>query len=446
MFVQPFNISQLTITGAYSTNPILEQQGFSQTTSLPSNNTNNNGLSPAVTLGNPFPNGLTQPAGSSAGLATFVGQNIVFLNPQVKDPYSVRWNFGFEHAITPTITLEAAYIGNHSVHTPAYVTQFNNVPVQFLSTMTTRDQPLISTLTGTVKNPFAGLQPTGTLNGSTISLAQLLSRYPEYPQGSASGTSGIVMENNSIGSSYFQSLNVRLSKRFSSGLLLVANYIHSRLIERLTFLNDTDLQPEKRLSPYDHPDRFVLAFVYELPFGRGKRFNVQSRWLDMLVGGWGLNSIYTYQVGAPVTFVNGSTTSSGDYALANGTGNLDMSTLNFDNRSGNLSASGASIPSFDTSAFKTASTDQFQFHIRTFPTTFSAIRLDGINEWSPSLSKKFTLMNERVFAQLRLEAYNVLNHPVFGPPNTTVTNAAFGVINTQANRPRTLQLGARITF
>jgi len=45
MFVQPFNISQLTITGAYSTNPILEQQGFSQTTSLPSNNTNNNGLS-----------------------------------------------------------------------------------------------------------------------------------------------------------------------------------------------------------------------------------------------------------------------------------------------------------------------------------------------------------------------------------------------------------------
>ncbi len=54
-------------------------------------------------------------------------------------------------------------------------------------------------------------------------------------------------------------------------------------------------EPEKRLSPYDHPDRFVFAFVYELPFGRGKRFNVQSRWLDALVGGWGLNSIYTYQ-------------------------------------------------------------------------------------------------------------------------------------------------------
>jgi hypothetical protein len=56
------------------------------------------GDSPAVTLANPFPNGITQPTGSSAGLATFVGQNIVFLNPQVKDPYSVRWNFGFQHA------------------------------------------------------------------------------------------------------------------------------------------------------------------------------------------------------------------------------------------------------------------------------------------------------------------------------------------------------------
>src|SRR5439155_10749705 len=145
-------------------------------------------------------------------------------------------------------------------------------------------------------------------------------------------------------------------------------------------------------------------------------------------------------------FVNGSTTSPGDYPLANGTGNLDMSTLHFDNRSVDLSASGASIPSFDTSAFKTASTDQLHFHIRTFPTTFSALRLDGINEWTPSLSKRFTLLNERVSAQLRLEAYNVLNHPVFGAPNTQVTNAAFGVINTQANRPRTLQLGARITF
>ncbi len=71
--------------------------------------------------------------------------------------------------------------------------------------------------------------------------------------------------------------------------------------------------------------------------------------------------------------------------------------------------------------------DQFQFHIRTFSTTFPNLRQDGINEWSPSLRKRF-FFTERVNLQLRVEAYNVLNHPVFAAPSTTATNAAFGTI------------------
>jgi hypothetical protein len=59
---------------------------------------------------------------------------------------------------------------------------------------------------------------------------------------------------------------------------------------------------------------------------------------------------------------------------------------------------------------------------------------------------KRILINERMTFQLRLEAYNVLNHPTFAAPNTTATNAAFGTITTQANRTRTLQLGARFYF
>ena len=71
--------------------------------------------------------------------------------------------------------------------------------------------------------------------------------------------------------------------------------------------------------------------------------------------------------------------------------------------------------------------------------------MDGINEWSPAVTKliRFT---EKASLQLRCEAYNVLNHPVFSPPNTTATNSGFGTITTQANRPRTLQLGARFVF
>ena len=194
---------------------------------------------------------------------------------------------------------------------------------------------------------------------------------------------------------------------------MVANFIHSKLIEQDTYLNDTDSAPERRISPYDHPNRIVVAAIYEIPVGKGKKFNVQSRWLDALVGGWGINSIYTYQTGAPVTWVNGSTTSPGDYPLTNGTNQLDVSTLNFNNRLADLNAAGATVPSFNTSAFVTSSTAAFQYHIRTFPTTFGAIRVDGINEWSPSISKRFTI-RENMSLQLRSRIrHNVLEPPGF---------------------------------
>ncbi len=426
MYVQPVGITQLDITGKYSTNPILQQYGFSQTTQViqPSNF-----LSPLATLSNPFPTGIAQPVGSAKGLGTFAGQTIQFLDPNIKDPYSLRWNIGFEHSFTPNTVLEVSYVGNHGLHLPVYVTQLNGIPVQYLSTSPVRDQTTINTLTASVANPFSGLATSQ--NTSSASVAQLLARFPQFPVGTGSFGTGVIEYNNSIGSSYYQALNVRFQKRFSGGLTLVGNYIFSKLIERMTFLNDTDTQLEKRISPFDHPNRIVIAAVYELPFGRGRHFDIKSRWVDALVGGWGLNSIYTYQTGAPITWTNGSTTSPGDYVYFG-------APIVLNNRETNTAA-------FNTSAFDTKSADQFQYHIRTFSTTFPNLRADGINEWSPSVSKRFSI-TEKTSLQLRFEAYNVLNHPVFSPPNTTVTNSGFGTITTQANRPRTIQLGARFVF
>ncbi len=428
MFVQPIQLTQLAITGAYSTNPIVEQYGFSQTTQFTP--TNNSFLTPATTLSNPFPTGFKAPAGSSAGLATFAGQTVSIFAPQVHDPYSLRWNFGFEHSFSPNTLLEVTYMGNHGVHLPVFVTQLNGIPVSDLSTLPVRDQNLINTLTASVANPFSGLATSQ--NTATTTVSQLLSRFPEFPVGTGSFSTGVIENNATVGSSYYQSLNVRFQKRFSQGMTMVANYVHSRLEERITYLNDTDTQLEKRVSPFDHPNRFVIGLVYQLPFGHGMKFaSSQPRWVDAIVGGWGLNTIYTYQTGAPLTWVNGSTTNPGDYVYFG-------APITLDNRSVN-------VPAFNTSAFDTKSADQFQFHIRTFPTTISSLRTDGINEWSPSLSKRFVI-TEHANLQLRFEAYNVLNHPVFGPPSTTATNAAFGTITTQANRPRTLLLGARFFF
>lgn len=427
IFVQPVDITQLAINGKYSTNPILNQQGFSQTTTFVP--TNDNYVTPATTLSNPFPTGIQQPVGTAAGLATFAGQSIGFMDPQQKDPYSVRWNFGIQQQLSNNMMFEVDYMGSHGVHLPIYVTSVDPLPANYLSTLPIRDQTLVNTLTATVPNPFKGLNTSQ--NGSTVSVAQLLSPFPEFPQGN------VLMYNNPIGSSYYEALDFRIEKRFSSGLSLIGNYVRSKLIERDTFLNPTDTVPEKRISPFDFPNRVVIAAIYELPFGKGRRFNINSRWVDALLGGWGLNNIYTYQTGGPILWVNGSTTNPGDYVYFGGPLNVNPRQTNG--------------PAFNTSVFDTASADQLQYHLRTFSTTFPNARTDGINEWETSITKRFNI-NEHMYFQLRGEAYNVLNHPSFGSesqnqgPNTVVTNAAFGTITTQSNRPRTLQLGLRFVF
>lgn len=427
MFVQAITIASLSVNGNYSTNPILAQEGYSQQTALTASN--DNFVTPAATLSNPYPNGIKQPVGSSLGLATFLGQNINFLNPNMKSPYSVRFNFDIQQELAKNLMLEVAYIGNHAVHQPISVTQLNGIPRQYLSTMATRDQPLISSLTSTVPNPFAGLSTTQ--NGANASVAQLLANFPQFPVAVNSGSGGILVQNLNVGSSYYHALNIRVLKRFSNGLSLTTTYIHSKLIERDSWLNDSDPQPEKRISPFDHPNRFVTAFSYQLPIGRGQRYNTQSKLLEMVLGGWRVNSIYTYQTGAPLTWVNGSSTTPGDYVYFGGP-------LQLQNRE-------TSTAAFDTTRFETNTANQLQYHIRTFSTTFQNIRQDGVNQLDGSILKNFTF-TERSYLQLRFEAFNLINHPTFSAPNTTATNSQFGLITAQYNKPRMIQVGARIVF
>jgi hypothetical protein len=446
LFVQPIALSNLNPTGSYSTSPILTQQGFNQTTQVA---VPTNFLVPSTNLSDPFPNGFLPPVGSSAGLGTFNGQNVMFLNPQMNNPYSERWTLGIQHTITQSTAIELAYIGNHAVHLPVAFVQFDGIPRQYLSTLPRRDTALINTLNASVPNPFAGLLPGTSLNGANTTVRQVVGPFPQYPVAdSTTFSSGLVERNGSLGSSYFHGLNVRVERRFSQGLQLVGIYGFSKLIERDEFLNATDSTPEKRISPFDHTQRFVIGADYELPIGRGRRLDVGSRWLDLLVGGWNLNGIYTYQTGAPILWMNGSSNNPGDYPLCDvavsnglcpqGSEAVSLSSLHLNNRR-------ISGPAFDTSHFVTASAGQFQFHLRTLSTTFSDLRQDGQNNFDASILKRVAI-NEITYFQFRLEAFNVLNHPSFGAPNTQVNSTSFAVINTQANRPRQLQVGVRFVF
>ena len=430
MFVQPIAISTLQVSGAYSTNPLSLQPGFSQTTQMTV--TNNNFLTPAATLSNPFPGGaFTQPAGASAGLATNAGQAVNFMNPQMKSPYSVRWNLSLQYQLTPNLVTEVAYIGNHSVHLPVTYTQLNAIPEQYLSKLLVRDQGVINTLTATTANPFLGLQ-TSNNTATTIAASQIVAPFPEFPQGQSSpGSSGVVMNDNSIGSSYYHSLSARAQRRFSHGLSLIGTFMWSKMIDETTFLNASDLSPEHRISPFFRPMRFSVASVYELPIGRGKALNVQNRWLNAIVGGWLIAGTYQYQVGGPLVWLNGSTNNPGDYVYMGG--DLNSQPRNVDGYAFNIAP-------FDNNAAR-----QYQFHVRTFDSTFGNVRSDGINDVSGSAQKRWMIGEKRNF-QLKFEGFNLINHPVFAAANTTANNAAFGTITAQANRPRLIQLVARLVF
>jgi len=395
----------------------LNQEGFSQITQFVA--TNNNYLSPASTLTNPFPNGILAPGGGN--IATFLGQQVKFFNPHVLNPYSMRWNFGVQRQLPGQLVLEVVYIGSHAVHMPITDTNQNSVPRQYLSTLPTRDSAVINLLSGSVTNPFQGLLPNSTsLNGTTVALSQLLAPFPQFPSGS-----GVDMQDAGAGESYYHSLNVRLQKRLTHGMTLINNFTYSKTIERLTYLNETDPAPEKRVSGDSRPLRETLAMTYDLPVGQGKRLDPHSRLARILLAGWAINGSLSLQSGPPLSWGN-------DVIYYGGPLNLNPHQPNG--------------PAFDTTQFNTISSQQLSDHIRTFDTYFNNLRRDPTKNLDMSMLKRFSL-GERRYAQLRFETFNTTNRVTFSAPaQLNPTNSAFGRISSQANNPRKIQLGARVVW
>ncbi len=412
LFVSPIEIIG---NGETSSTVALSQAGFSQSTSY--NASNNSFLTPATNLSDPFPTGFVAPAGSSRGASTFLGQNLALFNPNPRNPYSIRWNFGVQRELPGHFVMEVAYIGNHVVHLPIS-TQLDYVPRQYLSTSQLRDAAAVTLLTGTVTNPLKGLLPnSSSLNGSTIARQQLLIPFPQYAVG-AGTSNGIVLGTNPAGSSYYHSFNVRVQKRFTNGLTLLNNFIWSKLVDHLVYLNDFDPAPEKRVSSDSRPLREVLAASYQLP---GK---FQNRITNAVLGRWAINGIATFQSGPPLGW--------GNVVYLGGP-------LNFNPHQPNG-------PAFDINQFVTASSVQpTAQNIRVFDTNFNNLRRDPTKNVDMSILKKFGLGEKRFF-EVRFEAFNVTNRVGFGGPNLSPTNLLFGQITTQANTPRRVQVGARLVW
>ncbi len=186
-----------------------------------------------------------------------------------------------------------------------------------------------------------------------------------YTSGGFSGSGGILEENNPAGSSYYDSLNVHILKRLSQGLSLTGNYIFSKLMEEDTWLNVLDLRPEKRIGVFDHTHRGVIAFTYDLPVGRGRQWDMHSKWMNAAFGGWLVNGIYTVQTGQPVTWMGTSSTTIGDVPYFGAP--LDYDPRQTNGPAFNLSAFTPPACQADTGAALSAciTASQFVYHVRT---------------------------------------------------------------------------------
>lgn len=404
----------------------IQQPGFSQST--PVTGTLDNYLTPSATFANPFPAGFNQPAGSSKGFDTFLGQNVTVNNRDLAQPTIWRWSFNVQRELGHNMLLEVGYIGSRGsklveIRSGSDVdVDRNNIPLQYLSTSPTRDQANIDRLTRVVQNPFAGLLPGTNLNGSTTTAEQLLRTYPQF-----SGSNGLRIQGINSGRSWFHMLQTRFEKRYSSGFTFLTNFQWQKMMEEVNRLNAADLFLEHRIADEDRPLRLVFSGTYELPFGKGKPFLGSTNGLvSRLVGGWQVNSIYIAQSGSPIDWTDRNT-------LIYFGGDIKLDSRQIDDRA------------FDITRFETRANQQLDKNRRVFPTRFGRLRSDGVNNLDASLIKN-TQIFERLNLQFRAEMFNALNRTQFNGPETNPTNANFGRITSAANLPRAVQLALRLRW
>ena len=412
----------------------IQQAGFSLPASLVP--TLDNGLSFRASLFEPFPEGINQPPGASLGLATFIGRDIDFVPLERENGQAQRWSLSFERELPGQWLVELAYVGNRGYDLTTETDILNAVPRRFLSTSPVRDQATIDFLNASVANPFQGLAPGTSLNGAVVSRQQLLRPFPQF---------GNIRTRRDDGSSIYHSGQVRAEKRFTRNYTLLVSYTWSKLLERVSFLNPTDTEYEKRISINDAPHRLVVSGIWELPFGRQRRWgNSWNGLTDAIFGGWQVQGIWQAQSGRPLEL--GNLYFNGDPSLLRA--NINGSTVDaaFDT-SGFYFTDDAVRVGGVVSAARQRSDPRIRLadNIRTFPTRLSGFRSQALNLWDLSLIKSF-FFNETTRLQLRGEFLNAFNHPQFNNPNLDPTSSSFGRITSQANLPRNVQLGIKLIF
>jgi hypothetical protein len=405
--------------------------GFNQTTSYIASTDNN--ATPANSLSNPFPAGILQPVGSTLGSSTGLSQSFSLVDPTAKSPYVQQYSLDIQRELPGGIATEVGFVGSKSSHLVTGTASIN------LNALNPSLLSLGSALTQSVVNPFFGRVTGGVIGTAKVQQSQLLLPYPTY------GTISELFDD--ANKAKYYSLVFKAQKRFSKGLTFLSTFTWARNWDASGGgpantlnagnkgpQNPYDMASEYSFSNIDSPFRWSTAASYELPFGKGKPFLGSSRLADYVIGGWSLNAVSIFQTGFPLQISQSTNFNSAfGYAIQrpNATGISPVTSGSLEDRLNSY---------INPNAFSTAPQFTFGNVGRTI-----GMRGPGQVNWDMSLFKNITI-KEKVKAQVRLEALNAMNTPLFYGPNVSYGSSSFGKITTQANFSRQLQLALRIAF
>lgn len=436
-----------------------------------------NGVSP---LTDPFPirsdnTRFNVPVRNALGLMAIQGRGFSYIPYDIKRARQHRWRASIQRQIGSNMVVEAAYAGSYSDDV-YHNRNINFLPEQYWVSGNIRNTAHLTSLNQNVPNPFllsnfaslqqshpliyADMQTNGFFTRTTLPKSQLLLPFPNL---------GGLTERTNDGRVRHHALEISLTRRFSKGLSLDANYTATRN-ENTTFLNDFDTERTWLPSNLSRPHRVTVSGIYELPFGKGKPF-LESGFLSHIVGGWQVAATYEWQPGPLIGFGNllyygdqktlekdikpkkqtldewfNWTLFPGiarDYSATNRTAYearirqiVPQSVLDQMTAGGICGANVACT-------YSNVTPTHFQptgFHRRVFPVFIDGMRADGINYTNANLQRNFRF-TENTELQLRVDVLNLFNRSSFGGPDGN------GRVLTDANGPnRFLQVQARLRF
>jgi Carboxypeptidase regulatory-like domain len=410
---------------------------------------------------------------------------------------TAHYNLDLQRLLPYNFMVSVSYIGNRGTRLRSSLVPLNATPIEALrlgnallrkrlADVTEADRAYAASVGFPLPAspddvyPGFGNQPALTSSFLAGTVAQALRPYPQY--------GGINNRLESQGQSWYNAVKIDLQRRFAGGVQFGASYTFSKFLTDAAedlyggspitgvLQNPRDRRSLRSIAPGSYPHSFVVYYLAELPFGKGKRYLDRGGLVDRLVGGWQISGVQRYRSSQAVApFVPGGQREFLDLVGIGGnlrpnltgqpfyTGNdavgLDFRYLNPaaftpppDYRAvpqvPDPNNPGQTIPApIGSPEYRAFYADPFRF-LGTAAPTYDNLRVRSFFGEDISIMKK-TRITETTALEIRAEFFNLFNRSRFAGPNADVTNRGdYGVVGRFADilQPRRIQLGARFIF